>query len=618
LFLKYRYLFCFLCLTLIESTAAIYAQNISNSQSDAPTYDVLWNGEKWDKREPQENSIETFLRTSPDIIIKAELYYNALSALSSLRPEDSSGLANSENVQNLVQNSPYPQIDWHLVNAMKFHEALQENWTELKRRRKEIQKADKDDAEELKRYEDSISRSNILPTRTDEFIRLHRDEQKTKQKNREKDITNLRATESEIVECENYIKREILSYLMLMFSMKKLENTLMAHSLYNSYYFDEPEACPEWQCLLKDNFKPLDNKTLSDIQKTMRNNSLRRPVINEELIKTAVLCKERFLNYPQTPRQTYLMALSETQKLYKQVGELVTAVRKKELKKSLTLLEENYPNVSALTAFAKISHEDRVSLLNYIETCQQSDQALQSGNTAKAKAILIHIKELSVDFDLATEIKKVNKREAEIQAYLASAFDAASRGDEKELNLQIEGLNKIATGNINVSEQVKRATELGVIQKNKLHELDILFKEWDVKKIYNWQKSQSRFQDKDRQQKLDNAIEEYQNQQASLEKVKAFAALPGGSYQAWEEAEKESKKYPGNEELLLYVKQLTSKVSSYTEPLKTGDSLYTENNIGSSFYYYLMAADAYPEGKKAKAMLHKLAEETYRQWRNAQ
>ena len=54
------------------------------------------------------------------------------------------------------------------------------------------------------------------------------------------------------------------------------------------------------------------------------------------------------------------------------------------------------------------------------------------------------------------------------------------------------------------------------------------------------------------------------------------------------------------------------------EPLQIGDSMNAEEKTGSAFYYYLVAVDAYPEGKKAKDNLRKIAEEVAAQYKNNQ
>jgi len=613
-----RHLLGYFSAILLASIAINLGQEKSTTGLKKPGYEVLWNGENWDKRDFQESDIEAFLHSSPDVNIKAELYCNSLSALSVVKSENTTDIASSQHVQNLVQNTPCPQLDWHLVNAIQFHEALQTSHSEFKRKRKGIQKEAKDDEEELRKYESQIRGSNILPQRIEEFLRLRKEVHENKQKERESKSADLQKSEAQILECETYIKHEILSYLMLMFSIKKLENVLMAYALYNAYYPDQSDNEAIWRTISKESLDLANNKILSDIQEKTRDRSFGKALIQGELLNVASVYKDRISNMPSSPKQTYQKALTEVQRIYNQITEITNAVRRKELQKALNLLKEYYPDSSTLLAFAKISHEDRILLLSFIDACRQSDEALRNGDTVKAKAVLFHIKELSVDFDLASAIREVNKREAEIQACLKKAYEAASRGDDKDLDLQIESLNKMAAGNIYVFDQIKKATELGLLQKNKLNELDKLLKEWDVKKIYNWQKSQNKLQDRNRQQKLEEAIEQYQNQQASLEKVKAIAALPGGSYAAWEEADNEAKKDPRNEELVLFRKQLALKASSYVEPLQVGDSMNAEDNTGSAFYYYLLALDAYPEGKKAKDNLRKIAEEVATQYQSNQ
>jgi len=608
---------CFSAILFASSTINLGGET-STTGLKKPEYEVLWNGENWDRREFQESEIETFLHSSPDVNTKAELYCNSLSALSAVKPDHTTGIANSQHVQNLVQNTPCPQLDWHLVNAIQFYEALQVTHSELKRKERVLQKEAKDDEEELRRYESQIRGSTILPQRIEEFLRLRREVQEKREKERGKRSADLKRSEAQFIECESHIKHEILSYLMLMFAIKKLENVLMAYALCNAYYPDPSGYETIWKTICKEKVDLANNKILSDIQEKTRNKSYGKAFIREELVNVASHFTDRISSMPSSPKVTYQKALTEVQRIYNQTTEITNAIRRKELKKALNLLKEYYPDSSALLAFAKISYEDRSLLLSFIEACRKSEEALRNGDTVQAKAVLFHIKELSIDFDLASAIREANKKEAEIQACLKKAYEAASRGDDKDLDLQIESLNKIASGNIYVFDQIKKATELGLIQRNKLIELDKLLKEWDVKKIYNWQKSQNKLQDKNRQQKLEEAIEQYQNQQASLEKVKAIAALPGGSYAAWEEADNETKKDPRNEELILFQKQLALKTTSYVEPLQIGDSMNAEKKTGSAFYYYLLAVDAYPEGKKAKDNLRKVAEEVATQYKNNQ
>lgn len=333
-----------------------------------------------------------------------------------------------------------------------------------------------------------------------------------------------------------------------------------------------------------------------------------------KLNESSAVYKSFMMGYGMTPTITTFDALAN--EAIRDVDEGVLAfehlVAKGELEGATKRLSEAFAVGEYLPRIRTLSSDKKGRVLEFVRHSNQLLSAIDVKNYHLAEEIVEKMKALAKDFDYAKAEGLISATQMTAEMLLQKALLAARRGDEAEMQKNLEQAHALYPTNPKlkeVSDLIMRGSDQ---QSQALSDLDRLIAEGNFRAIQN---DEARFvaavglsNDSSRMDALMEIRDGLKKLEMRLEKAKALSEA-GNPEAAWETLHTGVDEFGKDPEFALLYSQLTVKAAQFVHMIQEASRHRSNEQYGSALSWYLKARQSYLKSELAQEGIDHLVEQ---------
>ena len=285
-----------------------------------------------------------------------------------------------------------------------------------------------------------------------------------------------------------------------------------------------------------------------------------------------------------------------------------TLMANQELESATKRLSEAFLIGEYMTSLDVVSMQEKHQALVFLQRSRQLISALEVKDYMLAEELVNKLRESAKDFDTSKANAAIQTAKSLAGMHLSKARNAASAGDKKTLEEELNAATEIWPTNPALAEMASGIYNESNVQARAIAEFDQFVGQRNWRHIYN---ERMRFipalaNHPEKQARMQQILENIGVIDRTIERAHEFAKK-GENAGAWETVEIIYRQYPEEYPRLTKARaELTAPAADYVQAVRTAERLEAEGEWGSSMLWYLKAENLYPDGELPKAGIQRL------------
>lgn len=285
-----------------------------------------------------------------------------------------------------------------------------------------------------------------------------------------------------------------------------------------------------------------------------------------------------------------------------------TLMANQELESATKRLSEAFLIGEYMTSLDVVSMQEKHQALVFLQRSRQLISALEVKDYTLAEELVGKLRETAKDFDTSKANAAIQTAKSLSAMHLSKARNAASAGDKKTLEEELDAATEIWPTNPALAEMASGIYNESNVHARAIAEFDQLVGQRSWRRIFD---ERMRFipalaNHPEKQARMQQIMENIAVIDSTIARAQEFAKK-GEKAGAWETVEIIYRQYPEEYPRLTKARaELTAPAADYVQAVTTAEKLEADGEWGSSLLWYLKAENLYPDGELPKAGIQRL------------
>jgi hypothetical protein len=256
-----------------------------------------------------------------------------------------------------------------------------------------------------------------------------------------------------------------------------------------------------------------------------------------------------------------------------------------------------------------LPREKKRQALEFVQKSNQLLSTMEAKDYTSAEKLLSELGVIAKDLDVSKPRALIETSRRGAQLHLASARNAALKGDEKMLKDEIAAAAELWPLNPALAEVSQRIFDQGDVQQKAVIDFDQLLGQKNYRQIFenNARYIAALALYPDKQKQLQDVLQNMQKIEGAIMRADEMAKQSNYAG-AWESVEKIARDFPEDSKLNQVRANLTTQAADFVRTLRSAEDLEKRDQVGSSLAWYLKAQKIYPQSEFASQGVERLVQ----------